>query len=161
LNQRANPLESKVQAPIGREVVFIAETLAAVQAETGQRYPSGIVPEGDATQARHPVGRAMDQEAVQVVVAPSEGTLKNLMEFGETDVVGHEQSSPHQRAHVPEHDAKLINRKGRYGRFSHAGTLLKPTGFASQLTPRNLPLSNSLWISLIFGSNASMALAWA
>jgi hypothetical protein len=75
--------------------------------------------------------------------APSEGTLKDLMEFGQTGVVGHEQSPPHQRAHATEHDAQLVGRKGRYGRFSHASTLPKITGFASNLTPRNLLLSVS------------------
>ena len=78
---------------------------------------------------------------MQVVVTPTEIMLKDLMEFGQTGVAGHEQSPPHQRAHAAEHDAKLINRKGRYGRFRHAGTLPKPTGFASHLTFRNLPLS--------------------
>ena len=33
------------------------------------------------------------------------------------------------------------HRRARCGRFRHAGTLPKPTGFASHLTPRNLPLS--------------------
>jgi hypothetical protein len=121
-----HPLQPKVQLPIGREVLFIAEALAAMQAETGKRHLSGIVPEGDTAQARDPVRCAMDQEAVQVVVAPSEGALKDCMEFGQAGVAGHEQTPPHQRAHAAEHDAKLINRKGQSGRFSHAGTLPNP-----------------------------------
>ena len=112
-----------------------------MQTKAGKGHASGIVPEGNTAQARHPVGRAMDQEAVQVVVAPSKGTLKDLMEFGEARVAGHEQSPPHQRAYAAEHDAKLINRRGRYRRFRHAGTLPKSTRMVLSLTPRNLLLS--------------------
>jgi hypothetical protein len=101
-------LQPKVQLPIGCEVVFIAEAFAGMQTETGKRPPSGIFPEGNAAQVRDPIGRAMDPEAVQVFVAPSEGTLKDCMEFGEAGVAGEEQSPPHQRAHAAEHDAKLI-----------------------------------------------------
>ena len=86
--------------------------LAPMQTKAGKGHASGIVPEGDTAQARHPVGRAMDQEAVQVVVAPSEGMLQDLMKLGEAGVAGHEQSPPHQRAHAAERDAKLINRQG-------------------------------------------------
>ena len=73
--------------------------------------------------------------------APIEGTLKDLMEFGQTGVAGHEQSPPHQRAHAAEHDAKLINRRGRYQRFRHAGSLPKRTRAVLNLPPQNLPLS--------------------
>ena len=106
-----------------------------MQAETRKRHPPGIVPEAGTAQAREPAGGAMDQEAVQMVVTPTESMLKDCMEFGQAGLAGDEQSPPHQRAHAAEHDAKLINRKGRYGRFRHAGTLPKPTGFASPLTP--------------------------
>src|SRR4029077_13826433 len=57
------------------------------------------------------------------------------MEFGETGFADHEQSSPHQRTHAAEKDTKLIDRNGRYGRFSHAGILPKPTGTVLSLTP--------------------------
>ena len=46
-----------------------------MQTETGKRHPPGIVPEGNAAKTRNAVGRAMDQKAVQVVVAPTEGML--------------------------------------------------------------------------------------
>jgi hypothetical protein len=64
------------------------------------------------------------------------------MEFGETGFAGDEQSSPHQRAHAAEHDAKLIKRRGRYGRVRHAGALPKSMPTVLSLTPRNLLLSN-------------------
>src|SRR5689334_8171577 len=83
----------------------------------------------------------MDQEAVQVLVAPTEGKRKDCMEFGERGFTAYEQAPLHQRAHAAEHDAKLINCRGRCGRFRHAGMLPKPAGFASHLTSRNLPLS--------------------
>ena len=64
---------------------------------------------------------------MQVFAAPIEGSLKDFMEFGETGFADHEQSSPNQRTHAAEKDTKLIDRNGRYGRFSHAGILPKPT----------------------------------
>jgi hypothetical protein len=91
---------------------FIAEALAPMQTETRKRHPPGIVPEADAAQARKPVGRAMDQEAVQMVIAPSKGKLKDFMQFRERGFTVHEQAPPHRRAHAAEHDAKLINRRG-------------------------------------------------
>jgi hypothetical protein len=87
LDQRPNPLQPKVELPVGREVVFRAEALAAVQAETRKRHLAGIVPEGNTAQARNAVSRVMDQEAVQVVVTPTESMLKDLMEFGQTRLV--------------------------------------------------------------------------
>ena len=57
--------------------------------------------------------------------APIEGILKDFMEFTETGFVDHEQAPPHQRTHSAEHYAKLIDRKGRYGRFRHASSLPK------------------------------------
>ena len=74
--------------------------------------------------------------------APAEGILKDFMEFAETGCADHEQAPPHQRTHATEHYAKLINRNRRYGRFRHASSLPKPTRTSSNLTPRNLPLSN-------------------
>ena len=74
--------------------------------------------------------------------APAEGILKDFMEFAETGCGDHEQAPPHQRTHATEHYAKLINRNRRYGRFRHASSLPKPTRTSSNLTPRNLPLSN-------------------
>jgi len=38
--------------------------------------------------------------------APIEGSLKYVMEFGETGCPDHEQSPPHQRTHAAEHYAK-------------------------------------------------------
>jgi len=67
----------------------------------------------------------MDEKAVQVFAAPSEGSLKDFMKFGETGFADHEQTPPNQRTHSAEHYAKLIHRKGRYGRFRHVGSLPK------------------------------------
>src|SRR6202011_2364134 len=82
----------------------------------------------------NPIGRAMYKEAVQMFAAPIEGTLKNFMEFAETGFADHEQAPPHQRTHSAEHYAKFIDRKGRYGRFRHVGSLPK-----THLLPRNRP----------------------
>ena len=62
---------------------------------------------------------------MQVCATPIEGILKDFMEFGETGLADHEQSTPHQRAHAAERDAQLINRNGRSRRFSHASILPK------------------------------------
>jgi hypothetical protein len=43
----------------------------------------------------------------------------------QTGFVDHEQAPPHQRTHSAAHYAKLIDRKGRYGRFRHASSLPK------------------------------------
>src|SRR5208282_1225165 len=93
--------------------------------------------------------------------APGEGTLKDLMEFGDTGCADHEQSPPHQRTHAAEHYAKLINRNGRYGRFSHASSLPKPTRTAPNLTPRNLPLSGRYRFKHYLSIGSGMAvIAW-
>ena len=68
-------LEPNVQRPIDREVIFIAEVLAAMQSETGKRHLSSIFPEADTAPTPNCIGRAMDKEAVQMFAAPIEGTL--------------------------------------------------------------------------------------
>ena len=75
-----------------------------------------------------------------MLAALIEGVLKDLMEFAETGFVDHEQAPPHQRTHSAAHYAKLIDCKGRYGRFRHASSLLQDTRTASNLTPESLPL---------------------
>jgi hypothetical protein len=54
----------------------------------------------------------MDQEAVQVLIAPGKGALKDVMESGQRGFTAHEQAPPHQRAHAAEHGTKLINHRG-------------------------------------------------
>jgi hypothetical protein len=54
----------------------------------------------------------MDKEAVQMFVAPIEGTLKNFVEFGHSGVACHEQTPRYQRTHAAKHDAKLVDRDG-------------------------------------------------
>jgi hypothetical protein len=55
-----------------------------MQMKTGKRHPSGIFPEDNAAKIRNPIGCAVNKEAVPMLAAPIEGSLKNLMEFGET-----------------------------------------------------------------------------
>jgi hypothetical protein len=57
---------------------------------------------------RSPVG-ATYREAVQMFAAPSEGILKDFMEFSDTGFADHEQSPPHQRTHAAEHYAMLMD----------------------------------------------------
>ena len=98
-----------------------------MKTETGKRHPSGIFPEDNAAKTPNPIGHAMNKEAMQMFATPIEGSLKDLMEFGETGFAGHEQSPPHQRTDAAEYYAKLIDRSGRYGRFRHVNSLPKPT----------------------------------
>jgi hypothetical protein len=105
-------LEANVQPPIGREVVFIAEALAAMQTKTAKRHASSIFFKDDAAQTANPIGRAMDKKAVEMFAAPIEGTPKNFVEFGDSSVAGHEQTPPHQWTHATKHDAKLVDRDG-------------------------------------------------
>src|SRR5689334_17319250 len=85
----------------------------------------------------------MNKEAMQMFAAPIEGSLKDAMEVGETRLAGYEQSPPHQRTHAAEHHAKLIDCRGRYRRFRHANSLPNPTRAVLNMTPRNLPLSET------------------
>ena len=57
-----------VQLPIGHEVVFIAETLAAMQTETGKGHPSGILPEDDAARMRNPKFYGLENRSHQLFV---------------------------------------------------------------------------------------------
>jgi len=106
-----------------------------MQMKTRKRHPSGIFPEDNAAKIRNPIGCAMNKEAVQMFATPAERILKDFVEFGDTGCADHEQSPPHQRTHAAEHYAKLIDRN------RHASSLPKPARTASNLTPRNLPLS--------------------
>src|SRR6266481_5989815 len=100
---------------------------------------------------RNLIGRAMDKEAVQMSAAPIEGTLKNFMEFAETGFADHERAPAHQRTHSAEHYAKFIDRKGRYGRFRHVGSLPKTHLLPRTRPPRisrspNSRLSDCVWL---------------
>ena len=71
--------------------------------------------------------------------APTEGTLKDFMEFAETGFADHEQAPPHQRTHSAEKDTKLVDRNGRKGQ--PCGHFAQAYRYSLEPDPRNLPLS--------------------
>ena len=75
----------------------------------------------------------MNKEMVQMFAAPIKGALKNFVEFGESGVACHQQTLPYQRT------PQSMMREGS----DHARQISRrsATRIASNLTPRNLPLS--------------------
>ena len=147
--KRQSSLQPNVQLPIGHEVVFIAEALAAMQTETRKRHPSGIFREDNAAKTRNPIGRAMNKEAVQMFATPAEGILKDFVEFGDTGCADHEQSPPYQRIDAAEHYAKLIDRNGRYRRFRHANSLSKRKPTVLNLMPPGISRSPTAVVGIL------------
>ena len=54
----------------------------------------------------------MNPELVEVVIAPAEGGLEDLMELGEVGVATDEQAPPDHRTDATEHDAELVDGQG-------------------------------------------------
>ncbi len=58
------------------------------------------------------VGLAIDEELVEVVIAPAEGELDDGGQFGDGRRVAHEQPTPDHRADAIETDAELVDSRG-------------------------------------------------
>jgi hypothetical protein len=52
----------------------------------------------------------VDDEAMQMLVAPSKGDLQRSVQIGDAALAANEQASPDQRADAPQDDAKRMDR---------------------------------------------------
>ena len=84
--------------PAVGEVVLVEKALTDAEAKVGQAYVSGIVTEADPAVMPDAVVTAVDDEAVQVLVAPAQHALKAGVEIGDGAVATDEQAAPDQRA---------------------------------------------------------------
>ena len=73
---RQELLNAHIVLPAVREVVFIQETLTCAEVKVGQAYVSRVVTEANSAVMADSVLAAVDDEAVQVLIAPAEDELK-------------------------------------------------------------------------------------
>jgi len=73
--ERQDLLNAHVMLPAVGEVILVQEALTDAQAKVGQAYVSGIVTEADSAVMPDAVLAAVDDEAVQVLIAPAEDEL--------------------------------------------------------------------------------------
>jgi hypothetical protein len=57
----------------------------------------------------HAVLPAVDDKAVQVLVAPAQGELEGGVEVGDAAVAADKEPAPDQRADATQHDAELVD----------------------------------------------------
>ena len=131
-----NLLQPNIQRPARREVVFVPEPLAVMQTEPRKRDLPRILVEGNAATQRRSIVPSMDAKAVEMFPAPVEGQLENFMELGNAGSAAHQEAPPNQGTDVPKRYSKLI-------KVCHLRSLQDPTRKRHNLSPRNLPLSQS------------------
>jgi len=107
--ERQDVLDPHVVLPAVGEVVFIEEAFTDAQAKVGQAHPSRIVAEADPAVTADPVLTAVEDKAVQVLIAPAQYSLKGGVEIGDGAVAPDEQAAPDQRADAAQNDAKLVH----------------------------------------------------
>jgi hypothetical protein len=90
--QRQDLLDPEVVLPAVDEVVLVPEALADAEPELAEPHAArvGI--------ARVAVLAPLDDEAMQVLIAPAEGRLHGGMEVGDGAVAADQQPAPDQRA---------------------------------------------------------------
>lgn len=74
---------------VREEVVFVKELLAGSESEVGEPDPVWVVTEKDAALARQAERSAVDQKAVQVIIRPAEGDLKDVVQVSKRGAAGH------------------------------------------------------------------------
>ena len=106
--------------PAVGEVILIEEALTDSKAKVGQAHVSRIVAEADPAVMPDAVLTAVDDEAVQVLIAPAQRKLKGGVEIGDGAVAANEQAAPDQRADAAQDDAQLVHHRLRVrGRLRH------------------------------------------
>jgi hypothetical protein len=111
-------------APAVDEVVLVEEPLSDAQAEVGKLDLMRVVAEPQTARVGHAVFPAVDDEAVQVLVAPAQGDLEGGVEVGEAAVASDQQLAPDQGADATQHHAELVDGEtGRRRRTGHPGIL--------------------------------------
>jgi hypothetical protein len=93
-----------------KKVVLVGEPLAAPQAEAVKAHLAGVAAEARRAGPPQPVLHRVDREPVQVLVAPPERDLQDLVQVGDRGLGGHEQPPPHQRADPGQHHPQLVDR---------------------------------------------------
>jgi hypothetical protein len=111
-------------APAVEEVVLVEEPLADPQAEIGKVDLICVVTEPETARVGDATLPAVDDEAVQVLVAPAEGELEGGVEVGDAAVAADQEAAPDQRADATQHDAELVDAEtGGRRRIRHPGIL--------------------------------------
>jgi hypothetical protein len=72
--------------PAIEEVVLVQESFADAQAEVGKLDLIGVVTEPETARVGDAVLAPVDDEAVQVLVAPTQGELEGAVEVGDRGV---------------------------------------------------------------------------
>jgi hypothetical protein len=121
---RQDLLNVHVMLPAVGEVVLVQEALANTKAKLGQVYVSGIVTEADPAVRADAVLTAVDDEAVQMLVAPAKDELERREQVGNGAVAANEQAAPDQRADTTQDDARLIHHRLMVrGRHKHCAIM--------------------------------------
>ena len=103
-------LHPDVVPPPGEEVVLVGEPLAAPQPELAEADLAGVAAEACRAGPPQPVLHRVDGEPVQVLVAPPERRLQDLVQAGDGGLGGHQQPPPHHRADPGQHHPQLVHR---------------------------------------------------
>jgi hypothetical protein len=78
--------------PAVGEVILIEKAFTDSKAKVCQAYVSGIVTEADPAIMPNAVLAAVDDKAIQVLVAPAEDKLERRVEIGDGAVAANEQA---------------------------------------------------------------------
>jgi hypothetical protein len=96
-------------APAVDEVVLVEEPLSDAQTEIGKLHLIRVVAEPQTARVGHAVLPAVDDEAVQVLVAPAQGELEGGVEIDDAAVAADKEPAPDQGADATQHHAELVD----------------------------------------------------
>lgn len=89
-----------------------------MQVKIGEPHPAGVILEAGTSQVGDSAILAMDAKAMQVLAAPGEGHLADLVELGGAGVATDQQATPDQWADATAYDAESMGAQ-RLGRLTH------------------------------------------
>lgn len=111
-SRRHDLLNADLVAPGDVEVVLIEEALLRPKAKIGQADLVGVVGEAGPAEVSDAVVLAVNDELVEVGIAPAEGDLDDGVQLGDGRRIAHQQAVPDQRADSVESDAELVDSRG-------------------------------------------------
>ena len=96
--KRTDLLDADVVLPAVSKVILVEETLTETQPKVGQSNLLGIVAKADATEMTDAVLTTVNDEAIEMLIAPTQCDLQDDVEIGDSLVATDEQATPDQWA---------------------------------------------------------------
>jgi hypothetical protein len=129
--------EADLILPQIAEIILVKKPLIDAETKLRKKHFPGVGRERGTAHSAHAAFLATNHETLEVIVAPIECDLEQVVQRGDAAVAAHMETPPNRRVDLEEQDVELVN-FGRSVWLDHSG----PRSLCGRLSPRFFPVSN-------------------